>query len=100
MSKILSGDSYFKMEKEMKKSDLEAVKQKMLEERDHLLRQEKIKELIKKIVNLNPGILQTDLYKMINGYARDEISEAAYYNNKEGKLRRVKKGSTYELFMD
>jgi hypothetical protein len=100
LSKFSSGDAYFKMEKEKIISCWEATKQKILEERYHLLRQAKIKVIIRGRVKSNPGILQTDLYNMINGYDRNEISEAAYYMNREGTLRREKKGNTYKLFID
>lgn len=99
-SKFLSGDLYFKEEKKKRISAWEATKQKILREENHLLRQVKIKEIIKEKVKSNLGILQTELYKVIEGYMQNEISEAAYYMNMEGILRREKKGNTYMLFIE
>ena len=37
---------------------------------------------------------------MLVEYNQNEISEATYYMNKEGFLRRQKKGYTYSLFIE
>jgi tetratricopeptide (TPR) repeat protein len=100
MSKLSSGDAYFDMERQKEILNWEAMKKKSMREKLHADRQVQLKEIITDLVKSIPGTRQTELYKIIDGYARNEISEAAYYMNKEGKLRREKKGNTYKLFMD
>lgn len=100
LSRFSSGEAYFRMEKERRISEWEASKNKILEEKYHQFRHERVKEIIGEIVKSKAGILQADLYKMISDYSRSEVSEAAYYMNKEGLLRREKKGNTYELYID
>jgi hypothetical protein len=44
------------------------------------------------------GILQTELYKIFPDNSRDDMSYALYFAEKEGLIRREKKGRSYELF--
>lgn len=44
-----------------------------------------------------PGILQTDLYKLVPQFARRDISYALYFAADHGKVKRIKKGQTYSL---
>ncbi|MDR0473222.1 MAG: hypothetical protein LBH43_06085 [Treponema sp.] len=44
------------------------------------------------------GILQTELYKLFPDHNRDDMSYALYFAEKEGLIRREKKGRSYELF--
>ena len=99
LSKLSSGAAYFDMEKQEEISNWEAMKKKFMEEKLHAERQVQLKKVVADLVKSNPGTLQTELYKMINDYEKNEISEAAYFMNKEGKLRREKKGNTYKLFV-
>lgn len=100
LSKLSSGAAYFDIEKQEEISNWEAIKKKFMEEKLHAERQVQLKKVMTDLVKSNPGTLQTELYKMIDDYEKNEISEAAYFMNKEGRLRREKKGNTYKLFMD
>jgi hypothetical protein len=100
LTRFSSGKEYFRMEKERRISEWEATKNKIQGEKYHQFSQERIKKIISETIKLKPGILQTDLYKMISDYPRSEVSEAAYYLSREGKLRREKKGATFRLFLD
>lgn len=44
-----------------------------------------------------PGILQTELYKVLSGFKREDISYAMYFAAEHGAIVRSKKGRTYEL---
>lgn len=100
MTKLSSGAAYFEMEKQEEISNWEAMKKKFMQEKLHEERQVQSRKIITDLVKSNPEILQTELYKMIEDYEKNEISEAAYFMNKEGKLMREKKGITYKLYID
>ena len=63
----------------------EAMKKKFMAEKLHADRQVQLRKIITDLVKSNPEVLQTELYKMIEDYEKNEISEAAYFMNKEGK---------------
>ncbi|MBQ8261700.1 MAG: hypothetical protein IJZ00_05395 [Lachnospiraceae bacterium] len=46
----------------------------------------------------NPGVIQSDLYKKMPQYDKNEISNTLYWWEKEGKIRREKSGRSYALF--
>lgn len=88
------------MEKREEMLNWEEMKKKFVSEKLHADRQVQLRKIITDLVKSNPAVLQTELYKMIEDYEKNEISEAAYFMNKEGKLKREKKGNTYKLFLD
>jgi len=49
------------------------------------------------IIQANPGILQTDLYKACPGIERETVSYILYFAASSGKIERTKKGRSYEL---
>ncbi len=49
------------------------------------------------IIQGNPGILQTDLYKACPGIERETVSYILYFAASSGVIERTKKGRTYEL---
>jgi hypothetical protein len=49
------------------------------------------------VIKTEPGILQTDMYKRFN-LSRSEITYTLYFAEKEGLIRREKKGRSYQLF--
>jgi len=49
------------------------------------------------IIQGNPGILQTDLYKACPGIERETISYILYFAASSGKIERTKKGRSYEV---
>ncbi len=100
LSKLSSGAAYFDMEKREEMLNWEEMKKKFVAEKLHADRQVQLRKIITDLVKSNPAVLQTELYKMIEDYEKNEISEAAYFMNKEGKLKREKKGNTYKLFLD
>ena len=85
MSKLSSGAAYFDMEKQEEMLNWEAMKKKFMAEKLHADRQVQLRKIITDLVKSNPEVLQTELYKMIEDYEKNEISEAAYFMNKEGK---------------
>ncbi len=44
-----------------------------------------------------PGILQTDLYKLLPEFGKNDISYVLYFAAEHGKIKRDKKGRTYSL---
>jgi predicted transcriptional regulator len=44
-----------------------------------------------------PGILQTELYKILSSFERDAIQYAMYFADDHGTIIRTKKGRTYSL---
>ena len=48
----------------------------------------------------NPGILQTELYKLFPDHNREDMTYALYFAEKEGLIRREKKGRSYQLFFE
>ena len=85
LSKLSSGAAYFDMEKQEEMLNWEAMKKKFMAEKLHADRQVQLRKIITDLVKSNPEVLQTELYKMIEDYEKNEISEAAYFMNKEGK---------------
>lgn len=51
------------------------------------------------VIKAEPGILQTDIYKRFN-VPRSEITYTLYFAEKEGLVRREKKGRSYQLFFE
>jgi hypothetical protein len=49
------------------------------------------------IIQGNPGILQTDLYKACPGIERETVSYILYFAASDGVVERTKKGRTYEI---
>lgn len=48
----------------------------------------------------HPGILQTELYKEFPHHKREDMTYVLYFAEKEGLIRREKKGRSYELFFE
>jgi hypothetical protein len=48
----------------------------------------------------HPGILQTELYEELHNHKRENLTYALYFAEKEGLIRREKKGRSYELFFE
>jgi len=46
----------------------------------------------------NPGVLQTDIYKTFPDHKKEDLTYAFYFAEKEGLIRREKKGRSYQLF--
>jgi hypothetical protein len=56
-------------------------------------------ETLVPIVRENPGIIQTEIYKRMPEFPRQQVSYALYLGSKNGNVLRKKKGSTYALFV-
>lgn len=52
------------------------------------------------IVRKQPGILQTDLYKLFPDSSKESIRYVLYFAADHGKLKREKKGRSYILFSE
>lgn len=52
-----------------------------------------------KIIESNPGILQTDVYKMFEPEAKSYLSSELYFMEKGNLIRRKKQGRSYALFL-
>ena len=63
-----------------------------------LLNDTDLNKAIKDIIINNPGILQSDVYKMFDSLLKDSVSEWLYFSAKNGKIKREKAGRTYQLF--
>lgn len=59
---------------------------------------DKLAEDLKKYLVENPGVIQSDLYKQLTQYDKGEISNALYWWEKDGKIRREKSGRSYALY--
>ncbi|MFO7984055.1 MAG: hypothetical protein R6V08_11430 [Desulfuromonadales bacterium] len=59
---------------------------------------EEIEALVLEKVRQSPGILQTEIYNAFAGRYRKELQGMMLKMDREGRLRREKKGSTYRLF--
>ena len=68
------------------------------EKKQSLLNDMDLGKTLKDIITKNPGILQSDVYKMFDPLLKDSISEWLYFSAKDGKIRREKSGRTYQLF--
>ncbi len=49
------------------------------------------------IIDAEPGILQTHLYRRFPAHERENISYTLYFAEVHGKIRRTRKGRTYAL---
>lgn len=56
-----------------------------------------LKRKLPKIIRQNPGILQTDVYKMFPSEYKTHISYELYNMERAGKIERQKSGRTYSL---
>ena len=59
----------------------------------------KIRETAIAKIREEPGILQTELYKVISNCARADIQYVMWFADDHGAIIRTKKGSTYSLSM-
>ena len=59
----------------------------------------KIRETAIAKIREEPGILQTELYKVISNSARADIQYVMWFADDHGAIIRTKKGSTYSLSM-
>lgn len=50
------------------------------------------------ILQANPGILQTEVYKMFDSSVKEDIQSILYFMGKEGRIKRNKSGRTYALY--
>lgn len=55
--------------------------------------------IIRPAVNQQPGILQSQLTKSIEGYSTEHIRYVLYYAHELGDIHRVKHGRTYKLYL-
>lgn len=90
---------------EKRKTELQYIENNM----DELLEKEKfdkafkenllphLREDLLKIIEDNPGILQTDVYKMFEPEAKDYLSSELYFMAKENLIHREKQGRSYAL---
>ena len=53
--------------------------------------------IILPIIKENPGVLQTELYKMFPQIGKQALSYTLYFAAEHGKIERIKKGRTYAL---
>lgn len=53
--------------------------------------------LIKAEIQRHPGVLQTELYKLLPSVEKTDISYALYFAEEHGQIVRTKKGRTYQL---
>lgn len=58
-----------------------------------------LKRKLPKIIKQNPGILQTDVYKMFPDEYKSHISSELYYMERNRKIERQKHGRTYSLII-
>ena len=58
-----------------------------------------LKDDLIRIIQNNPGILQTEIYKRFDPLAKSDVSEKLYFMAKEKLIRREKSGTTYSVFM-
>ena len=71
-------------------------------EAEEKTRKEYLKKLRKNILYLiknNPGILQKDIYSKLMDYNKSDIIRELDNYQKQGKIRKDKKGNTYELHL-
>lgn len=93
-------------DKEIKEltAELEHIKEHYDDLTDEYQREQYIKHCIlpeiPKIIKKNPGILQTDIYKMYPVDCKNAISFELYAMSKNGKIIREKSGRTYSLRMN
>lgn len=71
--------------------------------RQEILRQITVENLKQRIVDVlrdNQSILQTDLYKMIDPNAKEDLRSILYFMARSGRITRKKSGSTYEIRLE
>jgi len=69
---------------------------------DFVMRDPLYNSLLKQIlpiISSNPGILQKDIYDRLPAIKREDISYVLYFADFQGKIKRIKKGRTYELYV-
>lgn len=54
-------------------------------------------DMIFPVIEMNPGILQTDLYKLFSKSVHGNINYALYFATEHSKIKREKKGRTYSI---
>jgi hypothetical protein len=54
-------------------------------------------EAVLPMIKAKPGILQTEIYKLIPQFERAAVSYALYFAADHGRVKRDKKGNTYSL---
>lgn len=59
---------------------------------------EAMARVLKNYLITNPGVIQSELYKQLPQYDKDEISNALYWWEKDGKIRREKSGRSYAVY--
>lgn len=80
----------------------------LIENRDVYIEEFRIKNLIDEkckvldnellhLIENNVGIIQTDIYKLYEPYMKDTVSLYLYNLDKQGVIKRTKKGRTYSL---
>ena len=79
------------LQEQQEKIALEAKKQELLQNMD-------LEKSLQDIILSNPGILQSTLYKKYDILLKDSVSEKLYSLAKEGKIKREKRGRTYQLY--
>ena len=67
--------------------------------KESLLLMEKLHKEVKKKIKQEPGIQQKDIKKLFGEGNEGTVQKAIYILEKQGKVERKKKGSTYELFL-
>jgi len=95
-----SGKTHFQLRAENLMSEWASATNAIRNRAEHDRRQLEIKNRAVELITRNPGILQTEVYRLLGSYAKAEISEALYYLAKENRISREKKASTYKLFKD
>ena len=53
--------------------------------------------LVRAEIEKRPGVLQTELYKILSSIEKHEISYVLYFAEEHGEIVRTKKGRTYQL---
>ena len=59
---------------------------------------EAMARVLKDYLIANPGVIQSELYKQLLQYDKNEIPNALYWWEKDGKIRREKSGRSYALY--
>lgn len=55
---------------------------------------------VEDVVSKNPGILQTDVYKLYHENMKPHVQTVLYYMDRDGIIERTKQGRTYSLKMN
>lgn len=83
---------------EKEKRRLEEEKEKQIQIQNYLGEHNPEIELLNLIKN-NPGILQKDIYKNFDSSIKDIFKPLPRVLEKSGKIERIKKGNSYQLFI-